>query len=161
MGGIGEAAFRKSGLIQRKIGGLLLVILLIAWFSPAQATRSQDNLPPAWKAQLDSLTKPVYDPQLACTISRSVVLQRDAARFVFKSGNLFFFAGVRGRVTGAFFQGEANSNLSRRPPSNGSNCCVLPATRSGAAPSMSCIFVSAIPHLRSCIRNFRRRCLLS
>jgi hypothetical protein len=80
---------------------------------PARA-RSQDNLPPELKAQLDSLFQPVFGAGLNATVGESIALQRDSARFVFMSGTFHFFAPVRGRVTGALFRGQMTFELA--PP---------------------------------------------
>lgn len=111
-----EATPRKNGSIGRKTGHCIIIVLLIGWFmefctpTPCFA-RSQDNLPPVLKAQHDSLTNPIFDPLLARRVTQPVAIQRDAARFSFAAGTFYFFARVRGRVTGALFRGRAEFEL--------------------------------------------------
>jgi len=94
------------------------ILFASAGFGPALSepalARSQDSLPPALKAQLDSLCDPVFDPQHVGRITQPVNIQRDSARFSLLSGELLFFAPVMGHVTGALFRGEASFVL--HPP---------------------------------------------
>lgn len=100
-------------LFRYAIISALLLVLLGLRALPAWA-RSQDDLPPELKAQLDSLVQPVFGAGLSATIDEPVILQRDSARFVFTSGIFHFFAPVRGRVTGALFRGQVTFHLA--PP---------------------------------------------
>lgn len=116
MGGMSGLAARGPGGNGRGltlgVNAVLLVVFSLVVFSPSSSrARSQDNLPPLLKAQLDSLAEPLLDLRRAGEVRGPITLQRDAARFVFNSGTIVFFASVQGRVTGALFRGRGEFDL--------------------------------------------------
>ena len=114
-----QVAPRENGrvwgsLVENVIYTLVLASCLLIATTVVSFARSQDNFPPAWKAQLDSLARPVYDRQRIGRIMQPIVLRRDAARFSLQTGTVIFFQPVQGRVTGALFRGQGTFELT--PP---------------------------------------------
>lgn len=88
---------------------LLFLVALVPMIA-ADLSRAPDAVILAHYAQLRTVA---LDPGRVA-LTENFVLQKDAARFEFKSGNLYFFQPVAERVAGAVFIGEGVLRL--KPP---------------------------------------------